>query len=292
MSKPQHEIEAIAGEGGRAPGSDGERRVAEWARERLVELGRAETTTIEQARCWPRWALAYALHGALAIVGSALSVSEPALGATLVAVAIALTLLDGTGVLLTTRRLLGERGTQNVVSRPRGGASPGTSNVVSHPPAAAASEANVLLVAHCDSGRGREGRLVQPLWWALVAVLACCLLRVAGLDGTAFTAVQFVPTVALIATTALLLEIALSATPEVGDQGRGVQLALALAARHRQSQPNLWIVLTGARHASGQGMRAFLHAHRHELPRERTAIVNSTTCTPVRPASRGARARC
>ncbi len=270
MKEPHGEIEALVGEAGHAPGSEGERRVAEWARSELVEFGRTGTT-IEEARCWPRWALAYALHGAVAIAGSALSVSAPVPGAVLVALAVALTLLDASGLLIATRRLLGERRTQNVVSRPSGGGH---------------GESNVLLVAHCDGGRGNEGRLVGPLWWTLVAVLACCLLRLAGLEGTGFTVVQFVPTVVLIVVVALLLELALASRPDPGDEGRGVQLALALAARqaHRtQGRANLWIVFTGARHACGQGLRAFLDAHASELPRERTAIVN---LDDVREASR------
>ncbi|HEY6780009.1 MAG TPA: M28 family peptidase [Thermoleophilaceae bacterium] len=245
-------------------------------RERLA--GPGWKVELEEFSCRPGWALTYALHAAVAVVGSALSVSAPLPGALLVSIAVLLTFLDATGVLLTTRRLFGRRRSQNVVARGRAGGGV------------------LVLVAHCDSGPGGvafepgltrlrarltralryELGLLQPLWWALLAVGLCCLLRLLGLEGNALTIIQFVPTVVLIVAVALLLDVAL-APPSPGiDDASGPALALALAERHRDGlgQLQLWVVLTGAQEAFAQGMRAFLRRHRAELAPERTLFVN------------------
>ena len=124
--------------------------------------------------------------------GSVLAVSSATLGTGLVLVATVLTFLDLAGITPTTRRLLGRRASQNVVSwgdRDMPGA--------------------VLLVAHYDTGPTRT-RPLRPMFVALLLVLACCVLRAGGMEGTALTVVQFIPTVVLIVYVALLLDIALS----------------------------------------------------------------------------------
>ncbi len=100
--------------GPRGPGTDAERRAASHLAGRLGELGREAET--ESFSTWPGWPLAYALHAGLAIAGSALAVDLPVAGAALALAAVLLTLLDASGVLLTTRRLFGRRASQNVVS--------------------------------------------------------------------------------------------------------------------------------------------------------------------------------
>jgi hypothetical protein len=97
----------------RLPGSDSERRTARHLHARLRELGR--DAEIEHVDAWPNWPLAYAIHALAAIVGSVLAVSVPALGASLALAAALLTFLDASGF-PTTRRLLGRRASQNVVS--------------------------------------------------------------------------------------------------------------------------------------------------------------------------------
>lgn len=103
--------------------------------DRLEHLGRAAET--EQVSVFPNWPLTYAIHAALAIAGSVVSVSVPALGAALALLATILTFLDANGMALTTRRLLGRRASQNVVS-PEDGDKGG----------------RLVLVAHYDAGRG------------------------------------------------------------------------------------------------------------------------------------------
>jgi hypothetical protein len=220
------EAEALVdGFGARAPGSDSERRAARHLAGRLRTLGRE--AELEPFRAWPAWQLAYAIHAGLAIVGSGLSVDFPILGATLVLAAMLLTLLDVSGTLVTTRRLLGRRASQNVISWGDRYA-PGT----------------LLLVAHYDSGRGGLVRRdawrrrltavgpLTPFFWSLVFVLVCCLVRLAGVDETWLTVVQFVPTVVLILAFPLLLDMAMSPFQQgENDNASGVALALRLAER-------------------------------------------------------------
>ena len=94
------------------------------------------------------------------MVGSVLAVSSAKLGTGLVLLATVLTFLDLSGITPTTRRLLGRRASQNVVSwgeRERPGA--------------------LLLVAHYDSGPTRSWPL-RPMFLALLA--AARVLRPAG----------------------------------------------------------------------------------------------------------------
>jgi len=273
------DIEALVDVGRRAPGSDAERRAAAYLKKRLEGLGRQ--VEVESVDAWPAWPLAYAILAVLAVVGSVLSVSAAALGAALALVAALLTFLDAGVLLPTLRRLLGRRASQNVVSWDDGG-KPGS----------------LLLVAHYDAGRGgialgekaetrraAFGNLVrrpigplEPLFWAQLAVLVCCVLRLAGLSGPLLTVVQFIPTVLLIVAVALLLDIALSPTKAgENDNATGAALALRLAERFgggRLDHFDVHVLLTGGQKAVAAGSRSFLKRHKRELGRERTVILN------------------
>jgi hypothetical protein len=273
------EIDALTEVGRRAPGSDAERRAAAHLRERLRELGRE--TELESIDVWPNWPLAYAILAATAVVGSVVSVSVAALGAALVLVSAVLTFLDAGLLLPTLRRPLGRRASQNVVSggdRERPGL--------------------LLLVAHVDAGRGgialsqkaeerraTVGNLIrrpigplEPLFWAELAVLACCLLRLPGLEGVILTTIQFIPTALLIVAIALLLDIALSGTKGGdNDNASGVALALRLTERFgggRLDHFDVHVLLTGGQKALAAGARAFLKRHKRELAGERTVVLN------------------
>ena len=174
------------------------------------------------------------------------------------------------GTLATTRRLLGRRASQNVVSW-GDRAAPGA----------------LVLVAHYDSGRGglvrrdawrRRLAVVGPLspfLWSLVAVLVCCLVRLAGVEGTWLSIVQFVPTVVLIVSFALLVDMAMAAVQQgENDNASGVALALRLAERAEPELFGVHVVLTGSQKALAEGMRSFVRAHRDELDRERTVVLN------------------
>jgi Peptidase family M28 len=273
------DIDALVDVGPRAPGSDAERRAAAHLKQRLEGIGRE--VELESIEVWPGWPLAYAILAALGVLGSVLSVSVPALGAGLALVAALLTFLDAGVLLPTVRRLLGRRASQNVVSwgdRDRPGI--------------------LLLVAHYDAGRGgialgqkaeerraAFGKLIRrpigPLevfFWAQMAVLVCCVLRLAGLTGVLFTVLQFIPTVLLIVAVALLLDIALAPTRGgENDNATGVALALRLAERFgggKLEHFDVHVLLSGGQKAVAAGSRAFLKRHKRELGGERTVILN------------------
>src|SRR5215207_6495240 len=157
------EAEALVDEfGSRPPGSDAERRTAQHLARRLEELGRE--VHLEGFSVWPQWATAYAINAGLAVVGGVLAVYSAALGTGLVLLALILTFLDAAGITPTTRRLLGRRASQNVVSfgeREMPGA--------------------LVLVAHYDSGPTRT-RPLPPMFISMLIVLVCCVARVADLD--------------------------------------------------------------------------------------------------------------
>jgi Peptidase family M28 len=273
------EIDSLVDVGRRAPGSDAERRAAAHLEGRLKELGReAELESIE---VWPNWPLGYAILAALAVVGSVLSVSVPVVGVALALVAVLLTFLDAGVLLPTARRPLGRRASQNVVSwgdRDR----PGLLLLVAHYDA---GRGGIALSQQADARRAAFGHLVrrpigglEPLFWAELAVLVFCVLRLPGLSGTLLTALQFVPTVVLIVAVALLIDIALSPTRGgENDNATGAALALALAERFgggRLEHFDVHVLFTGGQKAVAAGSRAFLKRHKSELGRERTVILN------------------
>ena len=251
------EAEALVdGVGPRPAGSDAERRAARHLAERLEGLGRE--VVVEPFPVWPAWPVGYTINAIVAIVGSVLSVSSAMLGIGLVLLATVLTFLDLAGISPTTRRLLGRRASQNVVSwgeRERPGA--------------------LLLVAHYDSGPTRAWPL-RPMFWALLLLLACCVVRVGGMSGTALTALQFLPTVVLILYVPLLLDISLSpAAPGENDNASGVALVLRLAERLDFLEGfGVHVLFTGSQKAMAQGSRSFLKSHRKQFARDRTVVLN------------------
>jgi hypothetical protein len=133
----------------------------------------------------------------------------------------------------------------------------------------------LVLVAHYDTGPTRAWPL-RPMFFALPVLLVCCVLRAGGMEGTALTFVQFIPTVALIVYVALMLDIALSpAAPGENDNASGVALALRLAERLNDLDHfAVHVLFTGSQKARAQGMRAFLQAHRKELAQGDTIVLN------------------
>jgi hypothetical protein len=274
----REEIEGLVGFEGRWAGTEAERRAARHLADRLEGMGR--DTEVEQVQVRPNWALAHAIHALLAIVGSVLSPSHPTIGTIIVAVAVLLTFGDATGTFMLTRRLLGWRASQNVVSREdgdKGGA--------------------LVLVAHYDAARtgslfsrGLEkrraalsGLLRRPIalfpifFWSMFLVLLIGVLRMAGVAGVILTVVQFIPTVVLIISVPLLVEVAVS-EPVSGanDNASGVATALRLADRFGGSLEHfdVWTLFTGAQEPLALGMIGFLKHHRNELSKDRTVFLN------------------
>jgi hypothetical protein len=274
---PVREIEAVVAHEGRGPGTDAERRCARHLERRLTELGR--DAELEPFDVWPGWSLAHLLHALAAIAGSLVAVSAPLPGAIVLAVVAVATAGDLSGRLHLTRRLTGRRASQNVISREDRGR-PGTLVLAAHVDAA---RSGAVFSDRAMRRRAAIGRLLrrpigpfEPFFWAIVVVLACALLRLAGVDANAVAVVQFVGTVVLIVSVPLLADIALSdIVPGANDNASGVATALRLAERYGGSLDNfdLWVVLTGSEEAFAQGSRAFLRRHRHELDRASTVFV-------------------
>jgi hypothetical protein len=253
------ELEALLALGRRAPGSDAERRTSLHLKQRLEALGRS--AELESFSAYPSWPLAYALLAAAGVGASVLAVYAPAGGAALALAALLLTVLDAGLLLPLVRRPLGRRASQNVVSWDNDEAKPGA----------------LVLVAHVDAPRAglASSARLEPLLAALLAVLVCAVLRLAGLEGTALTVIQLLPTAALIVAVALLVDIALAGTRAgENDNTSGCVLALALAERATTEHFGVHVLFTGAQHAGCAGMRDFLKRHSNRLPRERTVFVN------------------
>ena len=260
------EIEAMADHFGRVAGTDAERRAAVHLRKRLEDMGRdAELQTL-QIR--PRFAAAHAIHAAIAVVGSVVAINSPTTGSALVAIAVALTFLDVAGVLQVVRRVTGTRASQNIESR-ESADKPGV----------------VVLSAGYDVGRqGRAlamaTRAVRNPWLTMLAamgtILACCMLRLAGVEGTALTAVQFVPTLLLVVAIAVLADYELSrpATEPGRDAAVVTALRLAKDVNSRLDHFQLWVVLTGAERPFALGMAAWLKRRKKDLDPEDTAVIS------------------
>lgn len=263
------ELDALIELGRRAPGSDAERRAAGHLGQRLTALGR--TVDTEPFAVHPAWPVAYALLAALAVAASTLSVYAPLAGVALAATAVVLTFLDAATLTPTLRRLLGRRASQNVVSW-GGDGKPGALVLVAHYDAGRAG------LALSDRVRRRARRGLAPLLWAELAVLACCLLRLIGLDGTPLTVVQFIPTLALLVAIGLLADIAVAGTKGgENDNASGTVVVLRLADRFAGRELehfDLHVLLTGANKAGVAGMRAFLKRHADRLTPDRTVFLN------------------
>jgi hypothetical protein len=266
---PLVEIEELVDLGRRGPGSDAERRAARHLEGRLRELGR--DVEVEPIEVRPAHQLTYAVLAIVSLAGSLVSVSSPAVGVGLGLAALLATLGEATGRLPLARRLTGRRASQNVVSR-----------------ASADRGATLILAAHYDSGRGGAaftrrlwgrvpGGTLWPLLAAMLLVAIGCGLRLAGVEGPAVSALQFVPTVGLLLALPLLVDIALTApTPGANDNASGVATALALAEEVGDGLEHfdLWVLLTGAHEGGGLGMAAWMRRHRKSLDAERAVVLN------------------
>lgn len=267
---------------GRGPGTDAERRAANMLAGRLRAMGRR--AEVEPTYVQPQYALVHLIHVGLAIAGSIVAISQPAIGFAVVLVAATSMYLDLNTRFYGVRRLLFRRASQNIVS-------PGPDP---------SAPLRLLLVAHYDAARTgfifgeRSLRLARRLpermrlllgpwrlifWGGLAALIPVLGLRMAGIDAQWVSVAQLFPTVLLVVAAFLLADIALSETvPGAYDNASGVACVLAAAERLRlggqADNLDVWVVLPGAEECLGQGMRSFVRAHRDELDRERTVIVN------------------
>lgn len=272
------EIDDLVAFEGRGAGTDAERRAAVHLRERLEDLGRE--AELEPISVHPNWPVTHALHAIAAIVGSVLAVDSPVAGTAIVA-AVAISVFgDLTGSFFILRRLTGRRASQNVLS-PEDGDKPGTLVLVAHYDAA---RTGAVFSRRAIERRATLGRLLrrpigpfEPFFWSIAVILFCCVARLFDIDSLGLTIVQFIPTVVLIVSVPLLLDVALSGfVPAANDNASGVATVLGLAERYGGDLEHfdVWVLFTGAEEGLMLGMREFLREHRHELDPATTVFLN------------------
>ena len=276
---PMKEIEDLVAFEGRWPGTDAERRAALHLEGRLNALGRE--AEVEPTSIHPNYPVTHAVHALMGIVGSVLSVYQPVVGAALVLLATVSAFGDLSASFYIVRRLTGRRASQNVTSTEGGGDKRGVVILTAHYDAARTGS---VFSRRAIERRATFGKLIrrglgpfEPFFWSLFLILLCTIVRLVGIDGTLFTVVQFIPTVVLIASIPLLVDIALSdVVPGANDNASGVATVLRLAERYggRLENFDVWVVFPGAEEALLLGMREWLRAHKGELDQERTVFLN------------------
>jgi hypothetical protein len=232
---------------------------------------------IEPTYVHPEYAVALALHVALAVAGSLVALVSPPAGFVMVLFAAVSLYLDQNTRLYLLRRLLFRRASQNVVS----------------PGPAPEAPARVILSAHYDaaktgwvfgprSTRTAKGILLGPIrlvfWAGFVPLLLTAGLRLAGIDATWLGIVQLLPTFILLLTFVLLVDIALSGiVPGAYDNASGVAAVLSAAEALDAEPPqnlDVWVLLPGAEECNAEGMAAWIRRHRKELDRAGTYFIN------------------
>jgi hypothetical protein len=264
---------------GRRVGTDAERRAANYLADTLRKAGRR--ADVDPIHVHPQYALVHAVHCLLGIAGSLVSLEIPPLGFALVLAAALSMYLDLNTRLYLIRRLFFRRASQNVLSRgPRPDA-----------------PARVILCAHYDAAQ--TGRMFEPrtveraariqarlpfpigpfrlIFWSLASLLPILGARMAGVDAAWLSLIQLLPTLVLIVSVFLLVDVALSGVvPGANDDASGVATALSLAGeldRDRPEHLDVWVLLAGGGWSLHEGTRSFIRAHREQLPPDSTYFV-------------------
>jgi hypothetical protein len=247
---------------------------------RLRGIGRK--VEIEPTFVHPQYALVYALHAAIAIAGSIVATAEPAIGFTLVLLAAASAYLDLNTRLYLLRSLFFRRASQNVVSPGTRPEAPARLILVAHYDAARTgyvfSRGTKLAKRLSDRGRLALGPFRIFFWGGLVPLLPILGAQMAGADAQWLSAIQAIPTILLVVASFFMIDIALSAiVPGAYDNASGVAAVLSAAQELDAQAPenlDVWVVLAGSEESLCEGMRSFVRAHRKELDRDRTFIIN------------------
>src|SRR6266545_244126 len=261
---------------GRLPGTDAERRAANWLAKRLRDGGRR--VEVEPTYVHPKFGLTHAAHCAMGFAGSLAAIAQPAVGFAICLAAALSMYLDLNARFYLVRRLFFRRASQNVVSR---GSRP-------------EAPARLLLCAHYDAARtgaffrprtiARFTRLARispvpfgpfrPLFWSLAVLLPILGARMAGIDSGAISLLQLPPTLILLVCAFALTDVELSdVVPGANDNASGVATALSLAEELDSDPPenlDVWVLLTGGEECQMEGMRSFVRSHRKSLDRENT----------------------
>jgi hypothetical protein len=279
--EPLREIDKLVEFDGRWAGTDAERRAAVHLTERLRALGRE--AELEPTRIRPGYPLVHAIHALLGIAGSVVSVYSPLAGALLLLFAAVSTFGDLTGTFFLVRRLTPQRASQNIVA-PEDGDKPGLLVLSAHYDAARTgavfSRRSLERTAALSKAIRRPIGPFAVFFWSLIVILVCTLLRLIGLNAVPLTIVQFIPTVILIVSVPLFLDIALSdVVPGANDNASGVATVMRLAEQYSGKLHNfdLMVLLPGAEEGFLLGMRAWLKRHKQELDPSTTVFLNIDT---------------
>lgn len=270
---PEIVLDRLAGIRGRHAGSDAERRAAHLLAGELRATGRPATVQTVWVRS--EWRLALAMAAALGLAGSIVAITRPVAG--LVLALLGLAALAGD---------LGRRPVLRLITPTRA-----TQNVVAPAPAPDSGRVRLILTAATDVPRGGplrrmdawlDGRFAVLLTASVAVVTAVVGLRVDDLDGRWLDAVQAVPTVALLALAAVLLESNRAAALAGTNAGSGPALVLALAARLDARPPenlDVDVVLAGAQDSAGAlGLAEHVRARGSELGGEDVAVLHVEPC--------------
>ncbi len=274
-------IERLCSFEGRGPGTDAERRAANWLAGRLREMGRR--VEVEPTYVHPEYSLAMALHVALAIIGSLVALLSPAAGFGLVLFSALSLFLDQNTRLYLLRRLLFRRASQNVVSPGSNPEAPYRVVLSAHYDAA---KTGLVFGPHSEKAARRlpeRGRVllgpIRLIFWAgVVPLLLVTGLRLAGIEDAWVSALQLVFIALGLVAIVLLVDIALSEiVPGACDNASAVAAVLSAAEVLGEDPPenlDVWVILPGAEECNAEGMACYMGAHRREIDRERTFFVN------------------
>jgi len=284
-------VSGVAAFEGRGAGTDSERRAARWLASELASGSR--DVIVEPFWCRPNWALAQTWHVGLAIAGSLVSVPSPIGGVAVLGAALVSVLADAVIGISPGRRLTPEHASQNVVAVP-----PRTEETRTHLILTANYDAGRVGLAYRDAFRQpsallrRSLRGITPGWlgWLVIAIawlIAIAVLRLEGHHAQPIGAIQLPPTVALVLSFALLLELATADWgPAAGDNATGVAAVLALGRALDSGPPahvDLELLLTGAGDGEQIGLRRYLRRHRDERKASNTVVLGIASCAGGRP---------
>jgi hypothetical protein len=257
-------VDGLCSFAGRGACTDAERRAALWLHDEV--RARMQQAWVETIWVRPHRALALALAGTLAVVGSLLATAVPIPGLAIAAL--------GALWMLVPLPVLPRRATQHVLT-----AVPDAGIVLAITAAYDAPKRGLVL-------NDRWRRFLRPRWLpaaCAVAVTAAAAARVAGYEPGWLGPVQLVPTVVLLVALAAALDVALSDwAPGANDNASGVAVALQLFDELKRDPPELLspvLILPGAGHALPRA------AGRHlGLPAERVMLLEVGPCGAGTPA--------
>jgi hypothetical protein len=273
---------------GRWPGTSAEGHAADHLSRRLEELGRE--ADVERTRIRPAYHLTHALHALLAVAGTVLSARIPVLGAGILLLVAISMFGDLTGRFYLLRLVMPRRVSQNVTSPGPRPDAPATVVLTAHYDAARSG----LLFARRSKPPWRVTRLLARLagpidlvFWMVTLELLLAVLRLFVGDSAVLTVVQFVPTILLIGSIILFVDVALSeVVPGASDNASGVAALLRVAKSLAEEPPDHldhWIVFTGGNEGLMLGMREWMRAHQRDLDSRRTFFINVDTVGRGRP---------